>query len=148
MVIVECNGGSRRSFIYVPEEVAGKGWRTIMEVLWDFVNEGRGLNLRDRVPMVVVPQPQHHSYREALEATMKVAQPCGKGGGSGARVTSRGASTSLGNGQGHTIGPSTVQGKGGGGRCAVSLAEGSVLSTLLDVKDQHRLLQDRVDFLI
>lgn len=74
-----------------------------MEALWDFVNEGRGLNdNRGRVSMVAVPQQQHCSYREALVASLKLAQPSDKGGGSGAKEVPRGVSISLGNGQGYS----------------------------------------------
>lgn len=100
-----------------------------MEVLLDFVKEGRGLNRK--------PQQQHCSYREALVASLKPAQPSDNGGGSSAKEVPRGASASLGNGQGYsnprTIWTGTVQRKGGCGRSAVGLAEGNVLSMLLDV---------------
>lgn len=59
--------------------------------------------------MVAVSQPQHCSYREALEATTKVVQPSKRGGGNSAIVTSKGTCASLCNGQGHGRGHHTIE---------------------------------------
>lgn len=56
MAIVEYGGGSRRSLIIVLDEVEGKGWEKMMEVLWDFVYKGKGMNHnRGKVSTVAVP---------------------------------------------------------------------------------------------
>lgn len=71
MKIVEYGGGSRRNFIFIPEDMKGKRWRMMMEVLWEFTNEVRGRRHNTGgaplKPLVVVLQSQNCSYREALE---------------------------------------------------------------------------------
>lgn len=126
----------------------------MMEALWQVTNEGRGgshnrggLPLR---PLVAMLQPQNHSYREALESVQPHEN---RDGGSDNVKAQRGASASQGNWHGLgraplTAGRFTAQWKGGSGRPVVSLAEGGVHSTLLDVKAQLGVLQDIVDYLI
>lgn len=79
MQLVENGGGSRCSFIFIPEEMEGKGWRRMAEALWEFASEGRGISHnRGGAPMrpsVAMLQLQKHSYREVLESIMKLVQP-------------------------------------------------------------------------
>lgn len=37
MVLVEYDGGGIHSFIFILEETEGKGWRRMVEALWEFV---------------------------------------------------------------------------------------------------------------
>lgn len=37
---MEYGGGSQRSFIFILEELRGKGWRRMADVLWEAVMEG------------------------------------------------------------------------------------------------------------
>lgn len=66
MALVEYGGGGRRSFIFIPKDRDGMGWRKLEEVLREAGREG-GPN-RPSQPVMTVAQHQPHtrSYLEAL----------------------------------------------------------------------------------
>lgn len=70
MALVEYGGGGRRSFIFIPKELGGKGWRKMADALWEAILEkGQELHGRGGVaqrPLVVVNHPQSRLYREVL----------------------------------------------------------------------------------
>lgn len=126
MMLVEYGGGGRRSFIFIPEETEGKGWRRMVEALLEFAYEGRSTSHnRGEAPMrplVAALQLQKHSYREVLMLVQSYEIKSGDGGD---MEVWRGASARQGNG--HRIGraPRTAQWKDGGGRHVIGLTEGT-----------------------
>lgn len=64
-------------FIFISEELEGKGWRRMAEVLWEFAKKGGNMSCnRGGVflrPLVAVNQLQNKLYKEALvQITMPV----------------------------------------------------------------------------
>lgn len=70
MALVEYGGGGRHSFIFISEDVEGRGWRRMAAVLGEIsLNEQsvmyRGGGCSQRL-LEVRPSMQSRSYREAL----------------------------------------------------------------------------------
>lgn len=89
-------GGSRRGFIFIPEEMEGNRWRRMAEVLWDFVDEGRG-SIQNRGafirPSMAVLQP--HAYKETLIPSREPLPPWKwkRGSNNGGLAAQRGANS-------------------------------------------------------
>lgn len=65
MALVEYGGGGHRSFIFIPEDTDGRGWRKLAEVLREV---GRGPDLPSPpLTTLALQQPLARSYREALQ---------------------------------------------------------------------------------
>lgn len=75
---MEYRGGSKRSFIFILEEMEGNGWRRMAKALREFAYEGRGLSHNRggayMRPSVAAPLLQIRSYKEALVLLRKPLQ--------------------------------------------------------------------------
>lgn len=137
MALVEYESGGRRSFLFITEEMEGRGWKKLAGILQEVrdnvevrgnVEEGYGGGNLTLAPMVEAHHGNNHSYKKVLKQLTVLAPAQNRGGGGFMELSTKEVSSTM-TAQ-RTAGPSTPQLNGGVGvKYDGKLAEGDVCHT-------------------